>query len=275
MTDTALSAPDTSARARLGPELPFLRRYARALSGNQSTGDAWVRATLEALLEAPEALNGKAPARLELFRLFHAFWSPHAALARPREEGEPAPPTLGEASLDAMPRSQREALLLTAVEGFSLAEAAVILGRAADEVAADADAARAAMAAAMRCRVLIIEDEPLIAMHLETIVADMGHEAVGIATTHREAVALADAEQPDLVLADVQLADGSSGIEAVAEILETMEAPVVFITAYPERLLTGERPEPTWLVTKPFEAGTVTATVGQALLLRKNTAEPA
>ena len=49
-----------------------------------------------------------------------------------------------------------------------------------------------------------------------------------------------------------RLADMSSGLEAVNEVLESFEVPVIFITAYPEKLLTGERPEPTFLITKPF-----------------------
>jgi DNA-directed RNA polymerase specialized sigma24 family protein len=260
-----------SFRDRLAPELPYLRRYARALTGSQKSGDSWVRATLEAVLSAPGSFDGSGDPRVELYRLFHAFWSPHA-------HGGDLPGaglTLGEASLAAIPLPQREALLLTALEGFSTADAARIMGRSEAEVAADSEAAREAIAGAMASRVLIIEDEPLIAMHLEAIVTDMGHSLVGVAATHREAVAIAEAERPDLVLADVQLADGSSGIEAVQEILESLVVPVVFITAYPERLLSGERTEPTWLVTKPFEPETVIATVGQALLLSARAAEPA
>jgi len=55
-----------------------------------------------------------------------------------------------------------------------------------------------------------------------------------------------------LVLADIQLADDSSGIDAVKDIMGEMNLPVIFITAYPERFLTVERPEPTYLITKPF-----------------------
>ena len=71
--------------------------------------------------------------------------------------------------------------------------------------------------------------------------------------------------RPGLILADIQLADGSSGLDAVNELLRTFEVPVIFITAYPERFLTGERPEPTYLITKPFLPETVQATIGQAL----------
>ena len=71
--------------------------------------------------------------------------------------------------------------------------------------------------------------------------------------------------RPGLVLADIQLADGSSGIDAVKDILGRFDVPVIFITAFPERLLTGERPEPTFLITKPFQPETVKAAIGQAL----------
>jgi DNA-binding LytR/AlgR family response regulator len=68
-----------------------------------------------------------------------------------------------------------------------------------------------------------------------------------------------------MILADIQLADGSSGIDAVNEILGVLDVPVVFITAYPERLLTGERPEPAFLITKPFKPEMVKAVISQAL----------
>ncbi|MDP8913796.1 MAG: response regulator, partial [Pseudomonadota bacterium] len=85
------------------------------------------------------------------------------------------------------------------------------------------------------------------------------------------AVALANDTEPDLVLADIQLADGSSGVEAVEDILEKMEVPVIFVTAFPERLLTGERPEPTFLITKPFQRSTVKAAIAQALFFDTTT----
>jgi CheY-like chemotaxis protein len=78
-------------------------------------------------------------------------------------------------------------------------------------------------------------------------------------------VAKAHAERPGLVLADINLGEGGSGIDAVSEILSSFDIPVIFITAYPEKLLTGERPEPTYLIAKPFLPETVQATVGQAL----------
>ena len=87
----------------------------------------------------------------------------------------------------------------------------------------------------------------------------------GVAVTRDEAVKMVGEERPGLVLADIQLADDSSGIDAVKDILAQFSVPVIFITAFPERLLTGERPEPTFLITKPFERSTVKAAISQAL----------
>jgi DNA-binding LytR/AlgR family response regulator len=72
-------------------------------------------------------------------------------------------------------------------------------------------------------------------------------------------------KRPNLVLADIQLADGSSGIDAVNDMVAEFEAAVVFITAFPERLLTGDKPEPAFLITKPFDANVVKAITSQAL----------
>ncbi len=268
MTQTIAPPASTSLRASLGPHLPYLRRYGRALVGSQSSGDALVRAALEALVQAPDQINHDCDPRIELFRLFHAFWAPMAAqIDSPRAGADLV--VAGEAMLGELPANRREALLLTAVEGFSIAESALILDRGEAVVAADIAAARADIAAQMTGKVLIIEDEPIIAMDLQGIVESLGHTVVGIATTQKAAVSLAASQEADLVLADIQLADGSSGIDAVRDILADQTVPVVFVTAFPERLLTGERPEPTFLITKPFAVDTLVATIGQALMLAR------
>jgi CheY-like chemotaxis protein len=102
-------------------------------------------------------------------------------------------------------------------------------------------------------------------MDLSDLVTAAGHDVCGVATTASEAVAAAERERPDLVLADIQLADGSSGIDAVRQILSSFQVPVIFVTAFPDRLLTGERPEPTFLITKPYSPDMVRAAVSQAL----------
>jgi CheY-like chemotaxis protein len=159
----------------------------------------------------------------------------------------------------------RQALLLTAMEGFTPEDAAYLIDVEPSEVEELVTEALAEIENQTRARVLIIEDEPIIAMDIETIVRDLGHNVTGVAVTRDEAIAQARQHPPGLVLADIQLADNSSGIDAVKDILAEFSVPVIFITAFPERLLTGTRPEPTFLITKPFQRSTVKAAIAQAL----------
>jgi CheY-like chemotaxis protein len=249
-----------SLKADIGPQLPLLRRYARALTGSQSLGDAAVREVLEALLAAPHEFDNGRPPRLELYRVFHRLWQGLASAGS------------GSGAVASLALPTREALLLTAIEDFSIADTAEILGSTVAQVTAEIEAARTAIADSLESSVMIIEDEAIIALHIKSIVEDLGHEVIGIARTRSEAVAMAGRTQPELVLADISLADGSSGIDAVKDILAQIDVPVIFITAFPERLLTGERPEPTYLITKPFSPETVAATIGQALLFHREQA---
>jgi CheY-like chemotaxis protein len=251
-----------SLTASFAPHLPYLRRYARALTGSQRSGDAYVRASLEALVAGEKELATGVTPRVALYHLFHVIWTSSTTDAQDRGVPESQTP---DGRLQSLLRSNREALLLTAVEGFSPRETARILGRSEDEIEREIVEAQQAIDKQLASRVLIIEDESIIALDLENLMTELGHEVVGIAATRDEAVKQARQQKPGLVLADIRLADGSSGIDAVSEILRGFDIPVVFITAYPERLLTGERPEPTYLITKPFLSTTVKATVGQAL----------
>jgi CheY-like chemotaxis protein/DNA-directed RNA polymerase specialized sigma24 family protein len=246
----------------LAPHLPYLRRYARALTGSQASGDAHVRAALQALLEGDESLTDGVPPRVGLYRLFHAIWQSGAEHYDEVDNGNPKSP---ENRLKALSASKRAALLLTAVEAFSPEEAAFIIDESPEEVEAAIMDAQKTIDGQLASRVLIIEDEPIIAMDLENLVTELGHKVVATAATKDEAVAKAKSERPGLVLADINLGEGGSGIDAVNEILSSFDIPVIFITAYPEKLLTGERPEPTYLIAKPFLPETVQATVGQAL----------
>ena len=253
-----------SLTASVAPHLPYLRRYARALTGSQQSGDAYVRASLEALVAGEKELLADTPPRVALYHLFHVIWA--SSTSDPQDATQAvADATTPDGRLQSLMRSNREALLLTAVEGFSPRETARILDKNEDEIERDIVDAQQAIDKQLASRVLIIEDESIIALDLENLMTELGHEVVGIATTRDEAVKQARQHKPGLVLADIRLADGSSGIDAVTEILRGFDIPIVFITAYPERLLTGERPEPTYLITKPFLSATVKATVGQAL----------
>jgi DNA-directed RNA polymerase specialized sigma24 family protein len=259
---------------QLAPHLPFLRRYARALTGSQRHGDQYVRAALEAIVAEPDSFPRDADVRVGLYRVFQRIWRsanvdeselPMAA-GEEREQ-------IAQARLQAITPLSRQALLLTAMEGFSPADTAYLIDTTAEEVESLVSDAMAEIDRQTRTDVLIIEDEPIIAMDLETIVRDLGHSVSGVAVTRDEAVAQALAHRPGLVLADIQLADDSSGIDAVKDILADFAVPVIFITAFPERLLTGERPEPTFLITKPFQRSTVKAAISQALFFNTATVE--
>ena len=255
----------------IAPHLPYLRRYGRAISGSQHGGDALVAGLLEALVANPATVDLSADVRVQLYRIVHdSFGLAGTAQVAP-DEPIAADIAIADARLSRIPSLARQALLLTAVEGFNSEDAGRIVGRDAAEVEALVDTAMEEIDRQTRARILIIEDEPIIAMDIEMIVRELGHDVVAVATTHREAVGEATKHQPSLVLADIQLADNSSGIEAVQEILQDVKLPVIFITAFPERLLTGDRPEPAFLLTKPYQPATLRAAISQVLFFDEST----
>jgi CheY-like chemotaxis protein len=241
-----------------------LRLFARALTGSQERGDAYVVATLEALVADKGLLRRDVAPKAATYRAFLKVWEamPMNGVTEPTESGASA---VADRRIETLTPRPRQAFLLTALEEFGPADIASILDIGESDVRALVDEAGREIANQIAARVLIIEDEPLIALDLESIVTEIGHEVVGISATRSEAVAAARKSRPGLVLADVQLADGSSGIDAVNDILGEIDVPVIFITAYPERLLTGERAEPTFLITKPFRSEMVKAVMSQAL----------
>lgn len=255
---------------QVGPVLPSLRRYARAISGSQASGDTYVRVMLETLIADPHMGNSADGSRLGVFRLFHTVWAAvgqEIPSAAPDSDGQIR---VADERLARLAPASRQALLLTAMEGFSLDETAAILGVERAAVEAYLKEADTDIQAMTRATVLIIEDEPIIAFDIQGLVEDLGHRVVGVCATRREAVAAAAESRPDLVLADIQLADGSSGVDAAADILGLFDVPIVFITAFPDRLLTGRQVEPTFLITKPFQAAAVRAAISQALFFREN-----
>jgi CheY-like chemotaxis protein len=170
-----------------------------------------------------------------------------------------------ERNLEAISPKPRQAFLLCSVEGFSRKDAAQILGVADADVNALLNQAGEELAKQLAADILIIEDEPLVAEDLEATIRDIGHRATGVARTHKEALTLVAAKRPSLVMADIHLADGSSGIEAVDEILKSLSVPVIFVTGHPELLLTGTKPEPVFLLPKPFDPVMLKALISQAL----------
>jgi DNA-directed RNA polymerase specialized sigma24 family protein len=258
-----------SLSTRIAPHLPYLRRFSRAVTGSQTSGDAYVAAALEALIADTSIFPEASSDRIALYKLFSRLFS-STNIAIP----QPAPGFAWEQraarNLSSLSERPRQAFLLVSVEGFDNAQAAEVLDVDTDTFTALLNQASEEISRQVATEILIIEDEPLIAMDIEQLVEGLGHKVTGIARTHREAVAMFSKTNPRMILADIQLADGSSGIDAVNDILTTQSIPVIFITAFPERLLTGERPEPTFLVTKPFNPDMVKALISQALFFDEN-----
>jgi CheY-like chemotaxis protein/DNA-directed RNA polymerase specialized sigma24 family protein len=252
----------------IAQQLPYLRRYARAVTGQQLAGDTCVRHCLEKLLRDQDQIDSE-HLRTTVFRTLNdQLTEPDDAPSG--QSATPVEPPIEDGSIlvrriAGLDMVERRLLLLTALERFTLGQAAMVLRLEPSDAAARLDRAKQALRAQRATRILVIEDEPVIALDIATTVERNGHTVVGMAATHREAVTMARESRPGLVLADIQLADQSSGLEAVQEILREMDVPVIFITAYPERLLTGERPEPTFLITKPFDPDTLAVSIAQAL----------
>jgi DNA-directed RNA polymerase specialized sigma24 family protein len=258
-----------SLSTRIAPHLPYLRRYSRAVTGSQSSGDAYVAAMLEALIADPSIFPEASSDRIGLYRLFNGIFSDLQVQVDPG----PSPfawEQRASANLAAVPPRPRQAFLLSAVEGFDIGEVSEILEVPLETAKTLLNEAAEEISRQVATDILIIEDEPLIAMDIEQMVTSLGHRVTGIARTHTEALELFHEDTPGMVLADIQLADGSSGIDAVNDILKTGAVPVIFITAFPEHLLTGERPEPAFLVTKPFDENMVKALISQALFFNQS-----
>lgn len=248
--------------------LPYLRRYARALTGGQTAGDSYAAATLEALLADEETARSAATPAIGLFSAFHKIWTSSGSPVEGAER-DGSPEAGAQWRMSGLTAKTREVLLLHSIEGFSQTEIAEIVDVTPEEVAELLSIAREELKDSVAGRVLVIEDEGIIAADITAIVESMGHTSVGTARTRDAAVELARRDPPDLILADIQLADKSSGIDAVNHILrETGDMPVVFITAFPERLLTGERPEPAFLIAKPYTEEQVRSAVSQAMFFR-------
>ena len=186
--------------------LPYLRRYARMLTGSQERGDEYVRACLEAIVAEPESIQEAPDVRVELFARFHAVWTAVDAVAP--EDATIDLDSRVKRSLASLPSRERQALLLVSVEGFLPSEAGVILGTNVSEIEALMRKARSELSQRTTANILIIEDDAIIALNNAEIVREMGHNVTGTAARQSEAIALVEETSPDLILAVIQLADG-------------------------------------------------------------------
>lgn len=246
--------------------LPFLRRYARALTGSQQRGDEWVRLCAEVVLQQRDLVTEESDTKLGVFKLFHRLRLPFGSLEEKESDAEAAGVSgrLKETLTDLVPM-QRQMLLLTVLEGFTVEDAAEILGITIEAAESALRQAREELQRVASVKVLVIEDEAVIALDVAKIVRSAGHQVVGIAATEKAAIDLAQKHSPHLVLCDIQLKGADNGIVAAREILKSIDVPVIFVTGFPERLLTGTGVEPAFVITKPFDPDLLRAAISQAL----------
>ncbi|RFP01581.1 regulator [Komagataeibacter xylinus] len=236
-----------SRRQDLLRALPYARRYARALCGSQSSGDLLVAESLRELMAVDDP---SMPPRLRLYQWISRHHDEHGST--------------GDAA-GGMPSLGRKLLLLTSLEELPVNDAARVLSLPPEQAITILEDAHARLRSCAQTSVLIIEDEPIIAMDIEELVRQCGHTIAGVASSEAEAIKLARETRPGLILADINLGDGGDGMKAVSSILQHQDIPIIFVTAYPERLLTGDTIEPAFVITNPFEPLTLAVSTYQAV----------
>jgi DNA-directed RNA polymerase specialized sigma24 family protein len=170
--------------------VPYLRRYARALTGSQNSGDSYVAAVLEALVKEPGVIDVVENPRVALFRLFSAIWNSVAVNNTTDRIVNLRAPDRHLGQISAMPR---QAFLLVSIEAFSEQDAATILNVDRQTLQNLVEESGRELAAQIASDIPIIEDEVLIALDLEHLVESLGHRSIGIARTRSEAIALSKA----------------------------------------------------------------------------------
>lgn len=206
-------------------QLPYLRRYARALTGTPALGDALVTRTLEWAMD----VTGPA-SRENLYRRMNQLQDKDGNRPRP-VSGHPV-----EAALNGLDETDRRLYLLVNLEDLPLADAAAVLGLPPENAVERLSRAREMVRSRLTATILIVEDDAIIAFDLAETVRGMGHTVCGNATTMEQALALAAEHAPTLALMDIRLAEGDNGIEVARELRRQRFLPVIFVTAFPDEV---------------------------------------
>jgi len=116
-------------------------------------------------------------------------------------------------------------------------------------------------------RIVLVEDEPLVAMATQTIIEAIGGQVCGVAATVQEALAIATTERPEIVLMDILLLGEGDGIAAAEELYVCLGIPVIFVTALsdPETLDRARSSGAYGLVTKPYTKSTLGSAIEMAI----------
>jgi|tagenome__1003787_1003787.scaffolds.fasta_scaffold20919351_2 DNA-directed RNA polymerase specialized sigma24 family protein/CheY-like chemotaxis protein len=253
---------------RLMAQLPYMRRYGRALTGSTIRGDDLVTRAVEAALTEPERYqldtDDEPVTRRRLYtllnELFDADTGPAGASVSLAEPGHPI-----ETALSSLPEQERRVFLLVSLEELSTPQAADVMGVPAEEARDALARAQNAMREQLVANILIVEDDAIIAYDLTETVLGMGHKVCGTAATMEEALAAAAANQPSLALMDLRLAHGGSGITTAQALRETRALPIIFVTAFAEELKQRGLDYLGPVIKKPFTREQIERAITQAV----------
>ncbi len=238
--------------------LPYLRRYARALTGTTGRGDALVTRTLEWYLDADDA---QSLSRGALYRHLNQL----------QDQGTVAPAVAPyhpvETALMALDETDRRLYLLVNLEDLPVSDAAAVLGLPPEEAMERLTHARERVRARLTATILIVEDDAIIAYDLAETVRGMGHIVCGNAATMDEALALAAEHRPTLALMDIRLADGDNGLEVARELRSQRFLPVIFVTAFPEDLARQGLEHLGPVIPKPFTRDQIEQAITRAVFM--------
>ena len=116
-------------------------------------------------------------------------------------------------------------------------------------------------------RIILVEDETLIAKDEQNMLETLGYEVVGTASTGLEAIEKALSLKPDLILMDIRLKGEMDGIDAACKILEQFHVPIIFLTGHSddETLQRAKKIQPDGCLSKPFEMNALRSAIETVL----------
>jgi len=253
---------------RLMAQLPYMRRYGRALTGSMTHADDLVTCGVEAALTEPEAYeldsSDELAQRRRLYGLMNRLFDADGGIpSTPPPTATPNHPI--ETALASLPELERRIFLLVSLEELSTVQAADVLGDSVETVREALGRAQTAMREQLVANILIVEDDAIIAYDLTETVLAMGHKVCGTAATMEEALATAAANQPSLALMDLRLAHGGSGITTAQALRETRALPIIFVTAFAEELKQRGLDYLGPVIKKPFTREQIERAITQAV----------
>jgi len=241
-----------------------LRKYLRAINLDTVWAEEWLRLTNTEDQNDGDKASQSSQDEFRRFQRFFDYWELESAA----ESGEASAPFTDGRLRDvvtALPPLENQVLLLCDFVGFSVEEAAALLKIEPTAAADRLDQGRRLAEELPKMSVLILEDHGLIAQDLSDIASDLGLTVIGIAENAAAAEKLVERNWPDIVISDQMLSDGDTGLEVLAGLRAKGRFYAIYVTAYPEEVLTGLDDEPAVVVSKPFEPEAIRAAIGHTL----------